>query len=58
LPRGTKILATLGPATDKLGVLESILETGDLVVLTKGMYRDKSGGTSMMKILRVGGANY
>jgi len=35
-----------------------VVESGDLVVLTKGMYKDKSGGTNMMKILRVGDANY
>lgn len=35
-----------------------VVENGDLVVLTKGMYKDKSGGTNMMKILRVGDANY
>ena len=36
----------------------SVVEDGDLVVLTKGMYKDKSGGTNMMKILRVGDTNY
>lgn len=30
----------------------------DLVILTKGMHKDKSGGTNMMKILNVGDANY
>ncbi len=35
-----------------------VVEDGDLVVLTKGAYKDKSGGTNMMKILRVGDANY
>jgi pyruvate kinase len=37
---------------------KSVVEDGDLVVLTKGMYKDKSGGTNMMKILRVGDSNY
>ena len=37
---------------------KSVVEDGDLVVLTKGMYKDKSGGTNMMKILRVGDTNY
>lgn len=37
---------------------KSVVEEGDLVVLTKGEYKDKSGGTNMMKILRVGDANY
>jgi pyruvate kinase len=31
-----------------------VVESGDLVILTKGMHKDKSGGTNMMKILRVG----
>jgi len=35
-----------------------VVEDGDLVVLTKGMYKDKSGGTNMMKILHVGDTNY
>ncbi len=30
----------------------------DLVVLTKGMYKDESGGTNTMKILRVGDTGY
>ncbi|SFV83477.1 Pyruvate kinase [hydrothermal vent metagenome] len=37
---------------------KEVVENGNLVVLTKGMYKDKSGGTNMMKILRVGDANY
>jgi pyruvate kinase len=39
-------------------IKNSVVEDRDLVVLTKGMYKDKSGGTNMMKILRVGDANY
>jgi len=39
-------------------IKNEVVEEGDLVVLTKGMYKDKSGGTNMMKILRVGDANY
>jgi len=39
-------------------IKNEVVEDGDLVVLTKGMYKDKSGGTNMMKILRVGDANY
>ena len=35
-----------------------VVKDGDLVILTKGMYKDKSGGTNMMKILHVGDANY
>ncbi len=35
-----------------------VVANGDLVVLTKGMYKDKSGGTNMMKVLRVGDSNY
>jgi pyruvate kinase len=31
-----------------------VVKSGDLVILTKGMHKDKSGGTNMMKILRVG----
>ena len=30
----------------------------DIVILTKGMHKDKSGGTNLMKILRVGDGNY
>jgi pyruvate kinase len=39
-------------------IKNEVVEDGDLVVLTKGMYKDKSGGTNMMKILRVGDDNY
>ncbi len=39
-------------------IKKEVVERNDLVVLTKGMYKDKSGGTNMMKILRVGEANY
>ena len=31
---------------------------GDIVIVTKGMHKDKSGGTNLMKILRVGDGNY
>ena len=34
------------------------VEDGDIVVLTKGMHKDKSGGTNLMKILCVGDGNY
>lgn len=37
---------------------KDIVREGDLVVLTKGMHSDKSGGTNLMKILRVGDAKY
>ena len=45
------------------GVIEnlqskSVVENGDIVILTKGMHKDKSGGTNLMKILRVGDGNY
>ena len=30
----------------------------DIVIVTKGMHKDKSGGTNLMKILRVGDGNY
>jgi len=36
----------------------NIVKDGDLVILTKGMYKDKSGGTNMMKILHVGDSDY
>jgi len=39
-------------------IKKEVVKDGDLVVLTKGMYKDKSGGTNMMKILYVGDANY
>lgn len=44
-------------------VIETLIKNqavsdNDLVILTKGMYKDKSGGTNLMKILRVGEANY
>ncbi len=35
-----------------------VVKDGDLVILTKGMHRDKSGGTNTMKIVRVGTAEY
>jgi pyruvate kinase len=34
------------------------VEKGDIVIVTKGMHKDKSGGTNLMKILRVGDGNY
>jgi pyruvate kinase len=37
---------------------KSVVRNGDLVMLTKGMHKDKAGGTNMMKILRVGDENY
>ncbi|BAS67122.1 pyruvate kinase [Bathymodiolus septemdierum thioautotrophic gill symbiont] len=37
---------------------KDIVEKGDLVVLTKGMHSDTSGGTNLMKILRVGDKTY
>ena len=37
---------------------KSQVEKGDIVILTKGMHKDKSGGTNLMKILRVGDGNY
>ena len=44
-------------------VIESLLNKSvvvdkDIVILTKGMHKDKSGGTNLMKILRVGDGNY
>lgn len=35
-----------------------VVVANDLVILTKGMYKDRSGGTNMMKIIRVGDENY
>ena len=35
-----------------------VVKNGDLVILTKGMHKDKAGGTNMMKALRVGDGNY
>ena len=37
---------------------KSQVEKGDIVIITKGMHKDKSGGTNLMKILRVGDGNY
>jgi pyruvate kinase len=37
---------------------KSVVKNGDLVILTKGMHKDKAGGTNMMKTLRVGDGNY
>lgn len=37
---------------------KDIVEKGDFVALTKGMHSDKSGGTNLMKILRVGDSKY
>lgn len=39
-------------------VNKDVITDGDLVVLTKGMHKDKSGGTNMMKILCVGDSTY
>jgi pyruvate kinase len=33
---------------------KKIVEEGDLIILTKGMHVNQSGGTNLMKILRVG----
>ncbi len=33
---------------------KNIVEEGDLIILTKGMHVNQSGGTNLMKILRVG----
>ena len=38
--------------------LKSQVQKGDIVIVTKGMHKDKSGGTNLMKILRVGDGNY
>jgi len=35
-----------------------VVSKDDLVILTKGMYKDRSGGTNMLKILRVGDSDY
>ena len=40
LSRGTKIVATLGPA-------------GDRIILSKGDYRNGQGGTNTVKIMEV-----
>ena len=37
---------------------KSQVEKGDIVIVTKGMHKDKSGGTNLMKISRVGDGNY
>jgi len=37
---------------------KSVVVDKDVVILTKGMHKDKSGGTNLMKILRVGDGNY
>ena len=37
---------------------KSVVVNKDIVILTKGMHKDKSGGTNLMKILRVGDGNY
>ena len=37
---------------------KSAVENGDIVILTKGMHKDKSGGTNLIKILCVGDGNY
>lgn len=36
----------------------SIVQDDDLIVLSKGLYKNKSGGTNMMKILRIGDKDY
>jgi len=35
-----------------------VVENGDLVVLTKGMHKFSTGGTNLMKILRIGEGDY
>ena len=37
---------------------KDVVTSGDIVIVTKGMHKDKSGGTNLMKILRVGDGNY
>ena len=37
---------------------KAVVARGDVVIVTKGMHKDKSGGTNLMKILRVGDGNY
>jgi pyruvate kinase len=37
---------------------KSVVVDKDIVIVTKGMHKDKSGGTNLMKILRVGDGNY
>lgn len=37
---------------------KDIVRNGDLVILTKGMHKGKTGGTNLMKILRVGDSEY
>ena len=37
---------------------KSVVDDKDIVIVTKGMHKDKSGGTNLMKILRVGDGNY
>ena len=37
---------------------KSVVVDKDIVILTKGMHKDKSGCTNLMKILRVGDGNY
>lgn len=37
---------------------KSAVENGDIAILTKGMHKDKSGGTNLIKILRVGDGDY
>ncbi len=32
----------------------NVVESGDLVILTKGIHKEESGGTNMMQIIRVG----
>ncbi|KAA0446269.1 MAG: pyruvate kinase [Candidatus Thioglobus sp.] len=52
MPRRTKILATLGPATDKPGVLESILEAGANVVRINFSHGNQSEHLSRVKAVR------
>jgi pyruvate kinase len=39
-------------------IKNKVVDKMDLVVLTKGMYKNKPGGTNVMKIIRVGEDNY
>ncbi|ABL01866.1 pyruvate kinase [Candidatus Ruthia magnifica str. Cm (Calyptogena magnifica)] len=52
MPRRTKILATLGPATDKEGVLDSILEAGVNVVRINFSHGSKQEHLNRVKAVR------
>ncbi len=54
----TKDWTEINKAVIKRLQIGDFVYDGDTVILTKGMYKNKSGGTNLMKILTVGDSEY